>query len=79
MEERREYRWMLGDDKQIAEIDSFEKLASQHLVEECMIAANKCAAQFLRDAKRPVPLSCIGVFAPIVRKPKPFSRSTAPS
>ena len=55
MEERREYRWMLGDDKQIAEIDSYEKLASQHLVEECMIAANKCAAQFLRDAGVPGP------------------------
>ena len=47
MEERREYRWMLGEDKQIAEIDSYEKLASQHLVEECMIAANKCAAAHL--------------------------------
>jgi ribonuclease R len=55
MEERREYRWMLGDDKQIADIDSYEKLASQHLVEECMIAANKCAAQFLRDTSAPGP------------------------
>ena len=55
MEERREYRWVLGDDKQIAEIDSFEKLASQHLVEECMIAANKCAAQFLKAAGAPGP------------------------
>ena len=55
MEERREYRWMLGDDKQIADIDSYEKLASQHLVEECMIAANKCAAQFLRDTGAPGP------------------------
>lgn len=55
MEERREYRWMLGDDKQIADIDSYEKLASQHLVEECMIAANKCAAQFLRDRGAPGP------------------------
>ena len=55
MEERREYRWMLGDDKQIAEIDSYEKLASQHLVEECMIAANKCAAEFLRDQGAPGP------------------------
>lgn len=55
MEERREYRWMLGEDKQIAEIDSYEKLASQHLVEECMIAANKCAAKFLSDAGAPGP------------------------
>ena len=63
MEERREYRWMLGEDKQIAEIDSFEKLASQHLVEECMIAANKCAAAFLRDAGAPGPLSSTVVSA----------------
>ena len=55
MEERREYRWILGEDKQIAEVDNFEKLASQHLVEECMIAANKCAAQFLQAAKAPGP------------------------
>ncbi|MDG2460906.1 MAG: VacB/RNase II family 3'-5' exoribonuclease [Luminiphilus sp.] len=55
MEDRREYRWLLGEDKKIAEIDSFEKLASQHLVEECMIAANKCAAGFLRDAAAPGP------------------------
>ncbi len=55
MEERREYRWILGEDKQIAEVDNFEKLASQHLVEECMIAANKCAAQFLQAANAPGP------------------------
>ncbi len=62
MEERREYRWVLGEDKQIAEIDSFEKLASQHLVEECMIAANKCAAAFLRDAGAPGPFVVHGGF-----------------
>ena len=62
MEERREYRWILGEDKQIAEIDSFEKLASQHLVEECMIAANKCAAAFLRDAGAPGPFVVHGGF-----------------
>ena len=55
MEERREYRWILGEDKQIADVDSFEKLASQHLVEECMIAANKCAAQFLKATNAPGP------------------------
>ena len=55
MEERREYRWILGEDKQIAEVDRFEKLASQHLVEECMIAANKCAAKFLQAANAPGP------------------------
>ena len=80
MEERREYRWMLGDDKQIAEIDSYEKLSSQHLVEECMIAANKCAAIFLSEAGAPGPLSFTRVFGrTAVRKQRPFWRSTAPN
>ncbi len=55
MEDRREYRWILGEDKQIESIDPLEKMASQHLVEECMIAANRCAARFLADAERPGP------------------------
>ncbi|MFV0477890.1 MAG: ribonuclease R family protein [Parahaliea sp.] len=47
MEDRREYRWILGDDKQIDHIEPYEKLLSQKLVEECMIATNRCAASFL--------------------------------
>lgn len=47
MEDRVEYRWQLNDARQIESVESFEKLASQRLVEECMIAANKCAAAFL--------------------------------
>ena len=47
MEERREYRWILNDQKQIETIEPFEKLLSQKLVEECMVAANRCAAHFL--------------------------------
>lgn len=47
MEERQEFRWILGDDKQIDSIEPFEKLLSQRLVEECMVAANRCAARFL--------------------------------
>lgn len=47
MEERQEFRWILGDDKQIESIEPFEKLLSQRLVEECMVAANRCAARFL--------------------------------
>jgi VacB/RNase II family 3'-5' exoribonuclease len=50
MEERREYRWHLNEQRQIDHIDSAEKLASQRLVEECMIAANRCAAHFLAMA-----------------------------
>ncbi len=49
MDDRREYRWVLDDRKQIDHIEPYEKLLSQKLVEECMIATNRCAAQFLAD------------------------------
>ncbi len=49
MEDRQEYRWIMGDDKQIEGIEPYEKLLSQRMVEECMVAANRCAATFLRD------------------------------
>ena len=55
METRKEYRWILDDNKQIDSIERFEKMASQYLVEECMIAANKCAGKFLSDAGAPGP------------------------
>jgi len=48
MEDRQEYRWILNDNKQIESIEPYEKLLSQKLVEECMIAANRCAASFLK-------------------------------
>ena len=51
MEDRREFRWILNDNKQIESIEPYEKLLSQKLVEECMIVANRCAAQFLRQHK----------------------------
>ena len=49
MEDRQEYRWIMGDDKQIDHIEPFEKMLSQRLVEECMIATNRCAARFLNE------------------------------
>ena len=49
MEDRREYRWILNDDKQIESVEPFEKLLSQRLVEECMIASNRCAARLLAE------------------------------
>jgi len=49
MEERLEYRWYLDDNKRIENIETQEKLLSQKLVEECMVAANRCCARFLRD------------------------------
>jgi len=47
MEERQEFRWILNDKKQIESIEPLDKLLSQKLVEECMVAANRCAARFL--------------------------------
>lgn len=47
MEDRQEFRWMLNENKQIETIEPSEKLLSQKLVEECMVAANRCAARFL--------------------------------
>ena len=49
MEERAEYRWILNDQKKIERIEKSDKLLSQKLVEECMVAANRCCARFLRD------------------------------
>ncbi len=47
MEPRQEYRWVLNDEKQIEVIEPYEKLLSQKLVEECMVATNRSAADFL--------------------------------
>ena len=51
MEDRQEFRWILNDERQIGSVEAYEKMASQHLVEECMIAANRCAAHFLAMAE----------------------------
>lgn len=47
MEDRQDFRWILNESKQIETIEPAEKLLSQKLVEECMVAANQCAARFL--------------------------------
>jgi VacB/RNase II family 3'-5' exoribonuclease len=47
MDDRQEFRWILNDNKQIETIETAEKLLSQKLVEECMVATNRCAARFL--------------------------------
>jgi ribonuclease R len=49
MEERPDYRWILNDRKQIDRIEKCEKLLSQKLVEECMVATNRCCARFMRE------------------------------
>ena len=62
MEDRREFRWHLNECKQIAQIEVREKIASQYLVEECMIAANRCAAHFLAAANARGPFVVHGGF-----------------
>jgi len=47
MEDRQEFRWVLNESRQIESIEPSEKLLSQKLVEECMVAANRCAARFM--------------------------------
>jgi ribonuclease R len=49
MEERTEYRWILNDQKKIDHIETHQKLLSQKLVEECMVATNRCCARFLKE------------------------------
>ena len=51
MDDRQEFRWILNDNKQIETIETAEKLLSQKLVEECMVATNRCAARFLVTSK----------------------------
>jgi len=64
MEERREYRWFLTDDKKIDHIEPYEKLLSQKLVEECMVATNRCAARFLKERECSGPFVCHRGFRP---------------
>jgi VacB/RNase II family 3'-5' exoribonuclease len=47
MDDRQDFRWILNENKQIESIEPSEKLLSQKLVEECMVAANRCGARFL--------------------------------
>jgi ribonuclease R len=58
MEDRQEFRWLLNDDRQIEAIEPSEKLLSQKLVEECMIATNRCAARFLAERGTSGPYIC---------------------
>lgn len=55
MEDRQEFRWILDDKGHIDHIEPGEKLQSQRLVEECMVAANRCAAQFMLTNEIPGP------------------------
>ena len=50
-----EHRWLLDEKKQIDRIEEVGKKGAQLLVEECMVAANRCIAQALKDAGLPGP------------------------
>ena len=55
IEHRPEHRWVLDDKKQIDRIEEVKKKSSQLLVEECMVAANRCIAQALKESELPGP------------------------
>lgn len=48
-EERPDYRMRLDDKGKIRSIDKVWPTAAHKLVEECMVAANRCAAEFLQQ------------------------------
>src|SRR5690606_12314465 len=60
MPDRPDYRLLLDDAGQIAAIDKQRKNAAQQVVEECMVAANRCAADYLKD--EPALFVCHGGF-----------------
>jgi ribonuclease R len=53
MPERVEYRTELNAQRRIASYRREEKNAAQQLVEQCMVATNRCAADFLADTRAP--------------------------
>lgn len=79
MEDRREYRWILNDKKQIDHIEPYSKMLSQKLVEECMVAANRCAARFLTEKKCSGPFVSHPGFRPDrLKEAKKFLERSAP-
>ena len=58
MADRPEYHWFLNPQKCIDNISRHQKLLSQKLVEECMIAANRCCALFLQAHRCGGPFVC---------------------
>tara|TARA_B110000444_G_scaffold261157_1_gene311504 strand:+ start:2024 stop:3961 length:1938 start_codon:yes stop_codon:yes gene_type:complete len=58
MDNHKEYRLILNDQKKVERIDARVKLLSQKLVEECMVAANRCAADFLKQHHCGGPFVC---------------------
>ena len=79
MEDRREYRWILNDKKQIDHVEPSSKLLSQKVVEECMVAANRCAARFLAEKHCSGPfVSHPGFRRDRLKEAKKFLQGSAP-
>jgi ribonuclease R len=53
MPERAEYRAELNAQRKVAAYRREEKNTAQQLVEQCMVATNRCAADFLADTRAP--------------------------
>ncbi|GAB4357408.1 MAG: ribonuclease R [Immundisolibacter sp.] len=51
--ESSEARIVYGDDRKIARIEPSERTVAHCIIEECMIAANRCAAEFLSRRELP--------------------------
>lgn len=50
MEDKPDYRFILNEDKKIDTILRMDRNDAHRLVEECMLAANHCVADYLKDA-----------------------------
>jgi ribonuclease R len=51
--ESAEARIVYGDDRKIDRIEASERTVAHCIIEECMIAANRCAAEFLNSREMP--------------------------
>ncbi len=49
IEDNADYRIILNEQKKIDNIEKIERNTAHRLVEECMVAANRCAAEFLKQ------------------------------
>jgi ribonuclease R len=52
-----ETRMVFDDHGKIERIEPYERNDAHRLIEECMLAANVCASEFLREREHPVTLS----------------------
>lgn len=58
MPEQPDFRYELDDNKRIASIQRIERNDAHRLVEECMLAANRSAANWLKERNAPAVYNC---------------------